>query len=60
MDLIPGGAGLFLFGNNDDGDVILRSRLVWEFSGDCEIELNIEGDTLGWIMFVSINCVLHV
>jgi len=55
LNKIPGGAGLFLFGNNDDGDVVLRSRLVWEFSGDCEIELDIVGDTLGWIMFVSIN-----
>ena len=55
LDKIPGGAGLFLFGNNDEGDVILRSRLVWEYSGDCEVELDVEGDTLGWIMFVSIS-----
>jgi len=54
LDKIPGGAGLFLFGNNNDGDVILRSRLVWEYDLDCSVELDIVGDTLGWIMFVSI------
>ena len=55
VDKIPGGAGLFLFGNDDDGDVILRSRLVWEYdTKDCSVELDVEGDTLGWIMFVSI------
>ena len=56
LDKIPGGAGLFLFGNNNDGDVVLRSRLVWEYDfEDCSVELDVEGDTLGWIMFVSIS-----
>ena len=60
LDKIPGGAGLFLFGNNDDGDVVLRSRLVWEYSTDCEVKLDIVGDSLGWIMFVSLSICVFV
>ena len=53
LQYIPGGAGLFIFGNNNEGEVILSSRLVWEFSGACDVTVEIEGKTLGWIDFVS-------
>ena len=47
-----------MFGNNEAGDVILRSRLVWEYDIDCGVDADIVGDgnlgdTLGWIEFVS-------
>jgi len=53
LQYVPGGAGLFIFGNNKEGEVILSSRLVWEFSGACDVTVDIEGKTLGWIDFVS-------
>lgn len=53
LQYVPGGAGLFIFGNNKEGEVILSSRLVWEFSGACDVTVDIEGQTLGWIDFVS-------
>jgi len=56
--LVPGGAGLLMLGNNEAGDVILRSRFVWEYDLDCGVDADIVdddnlGDTLGWIEFVS-------
>jgi len=47
-----------MFGNNDAGDVILRSRIVWEYDIDCGVDADIVddgnlGETLGWIEFVS-------
>ncbi|KAL3763950.1 hypothetical protein ACHAW5_005135 [Stephanodiscus triporus] len=53
LQYVPGGAGLFIFGNNNEGEVILSSRVVWEFSGACDVAVEIEGKTLGWIDFVE-------
>lgn len=58
MQYVPGGAGLFMFANNDDGDVILSSKVVWEFTGACDVTVDIHGSTLGWISIVS--CCLNV
>lgn len=64
LDKIPGGAGLFLFANNDNGELLLRSRVVWEYDLNCNVELNMVGESLGWIGFVSIskffNCYCEV
>jgi hypothetical protein len=54
LQYVPGGAGLFIFGSNIEGEVILSSRLVWEFSGACDVTVEMEGKTLGWIEFVSV------
>ncbi len=54
LQYVPGGAGLFIFGSNNKGNVILSSRLVWEFSGACNVTVEMEGKTLGWIEFVSV------
>ena len=54
MEYVSGGAGLFLFGNNDEGEVIVQNRMVWEFGGGCgEGMPRMEGESLGWIGFVS-------
>lgn len=58
---LPGGAGLFMFGNDDDGQPILRNQIVWTFgtpglgdSGDCTIAtMEMEGKSLGWVVIVS-------
>ena len=58
---LPGGAGLFMFGNDDDGKPILRNQIVWTFgtpglgdSGDCTIAtMEMEGKSLGWVVIVS-------
>ena len=53
MQYVPGGAGLFMFANNDVGDVILSSKVVWEFTGACNVTVDIQGSTLGWVSIVS-------
>ena len=53
MQFVPGGAGLFMFANNDNGDVILSSKVVWEFTGACNVTVDIQGSTLGWVRIVS-------
>jgi hypothetical protein len=53
MQFVPGGAGLFMFANNDNGDVILSSKVVWEFTGACNVTVDIQGSTLGWVSIVS-------
>ena len=64
LDKVPGGAGLFIFANNDNGEIVLRSRVVWEYDLNCNVELNMVGESLGWIGFVSIskffNCYCEV
>lgn len=55
MQYVPGGAGLFMFGSNSEGEVIFSNRVVWEFSGACDAAVEIGGKTLGWIGFVSSN-----
>jgi hypothetical protein len=58
---LPGAAGLFLFGNDEEGQPILRSQIVWTF-GDPGVEddegctdatKEMEGKSLGWVIFVS-------
>ena len=53
LDKVPGGAGLFIFANNEIGELVLRSRVVWEYDLNCNVELNMVGESLGWIGFVS-------
>jgi hypothetical protein len=53
LQYLPGGAGLFMFASNSEGEVILSNRVVWEFSGACDATVEIEGKALGWIGFVS-------
>ena len=53
MQYVPGGAGLFMFANNDDGDLILSSKVVWEFTGACNVTVDIQRSTLGWVSIVS-------
>ncbi len=54
LQYVPGGVGLFIFGSNNKGEVILSSRLVWEFNRACNVTVEIKGKTLGWIDFVSV------
>ena len=42
-----------MFANNNDGDVILSSRVVWEFTGACDVKVDTHGTTLGWVGIVS-------
>lgn len=49
MQFVPGGAGLFMFGSNNEGEVILSSRVVWEYTGACDVTVDIQGKTLGWV-----------
>ena len=53
LDKVAGGAGLFIFANNEIGELVLRSRVVWEYDLNCNVELNMVGESLGWIGFVS-------
>lgn len=55
---LPGAAGLFLFGNDENGQPTLRSQIVWTFGtpgvGDCANATEVvEGKSLGWVIFVS-------
>mmetsp|Transcript_39446 Transcript_39446/g.94870 ORF Transcript_39446/g.94870 Transcript_39446/m.94870 type:complete len:662 (-) Transcript_39446:279-2264(-) len=47
---VPGGAGLFVFANDESGEVYLRSRVVWEFDGGCDVVTTMEGESLGWFV----------
>jgi len=59
LDRVPGGAGLFVFGNNEQGDIIERGRFVWEFAPDnCGVVPMLTGEALGWIGFVRFNNLL--
>ncbi|KAL3811357.1 hypothetical protein ACHAXA_000773, partial [Cyclostephanos tholiformis] len=51
LQYVPGGGGLFMFASNKEGEVILSNRVVWEFSGACDVAVEIEGKNLGWIGF---------
>ncbi len=58
---LPGAAGLFLFGNDEDGQPILRSQIVWTFGaprvehdeGCANATKELEGKSVGWVIFVS-------
>lgn len=62
---LPGAAGLFIFGNDEDsGEPILKNQIVWTFgtpevggSKDCKkATKELEGKSLGWVVFVSCCC----
>jgi hypothetical protein len=62
---LPGAAGLFIFGNDEDsGEPILKNQVVWTFgtpgvgdSKDCKkAARELEGKSLGWVVFVSCVC----
>ena len=55
MDLVPGGAGLFIIGSNEDGEAVVSARMVWEFTpGECEVVPVLVGESLGMVEFVSV------
>eukprot|EP00581_Thalassiosira_minuscula_P015141 CAMPEP_0183713808 /NCGR_PEP_ID=MMETSP0737-20130205/8551_1 /TAXON_ID=385413 /ORGANISM="Thalassiosira miniscula, Strain CCMP1093" /LENGTH=342 /DNA_ID=CAMNT_0025942653 /DNA_START=85 /DNA_END=1110 /DNA_ORIENTATION=+ len=59
LDVVPGGAGLFMFGNNEEGEIVSRGRMVWEFTNECDVAPHLTGETLGWVGFVEITPALH-
>lgn len=52
---VPGGAGLFVFGRDEDGTIVERGTFAWEFDGGACAGTELEGETLGWIAFVSLS-----
>jgi hypothetical protein len=60
LEYVSGGAGLFAFGNNKEGELIVRGSLFWEFGEDCNVVPQLVGETLGWIKFVSLRQILCI
>ncbi|KAL7438451.1 hypothetical protein ACHAXH_003631 [Discostella pseudostelligera] len=65
---LPGAAGLFIFGNDEDsGEPILKNQVVWTFgtpgvgdSKDCKkAARELEGKSLGWVVFEEVVSTDH-
>ncbi|KAL7550880.1 hypothetical protein ACHAWF_017256, partial [Thalassiosira exigua] len=54
-DYVPGGVGLFVFGADENGTAIVRSRFVWEYRGGCDGVPKLAGETFGWIAFEEVE-----
>jgi len=63
--MVLGGAGLFVFANDEDGEVYLRSRVVWEFDtadddGGCDVVTRMDGKSCAKEDDLSDVCVMSI